>query len=59
MPKQYLRLSDFAGGLNTKFDARDISDNEITVANNMHVYRQGQLFSSTASATETSRSAST
>ena len=57
MPKQYLRLSDFAGGLNTKFDARDISDNEITVANNMHVYRQGQLFSSTTSATETSRSA--
>ncbi len=59
MPKQYLRLSDFAGGLNTKFDARDISDNEITVANNMHVYRQGQLFSSTTSATETSRSAGT
>jgi len=58
MPKQYLRLSDFSGGLNTKFDARDISDNEITVANNMHVYRQGQLFSSTASASETARAGS-
>ena len=59
MPKQYLRLSDFSGGLNTKFDSRDIQDNEITLVSNMHVYRQGQLFSSTASATETSRAEGT
>ena len=35
MPKQYLRLSDFSGGLNTRFDDRDINDNELTVANNV------------------------
>jgi len=55
MPKQYLQLSNFAGGLNTKFDARDIKDDEITNVSNLHVYKPGQLFSSTASATETSR----
>jgi len=59
MPKQYLRLSDFSGGLNTKFDARDIGDNELTSANNVQVYKTGQLFTSTASATVTSRSAGT
>ena len=59
MPKQYLRLSDFSGGLNTKFDARDIGDNELTSTNNIQVYKTGQLFTSTASATETSRSAGT
>ena len=31
MPKQYLQLSNFSGGLNTKFDARDIEDNEIFI----------------------------
>ena len=55
MPKQYLQLSNFSGGLNTKFDARDIKDDEITNVSNLQVYKPGQLFSSTASATETSR----
>tara|TARA_R100000900_G_C3346993_1_gene166136 strand:- start:379 stop:2451 length:2073 start_codon:yes stop_codon:yes gene_type:complete len=57
MPKQFLKLSDFSGGINTKFDARDIRDSEITAVSNMQVHRQGQVFSSTASAAETSRSA--
>ena len=55
MPKQYLQLSNFSGGLNTRFDARDIADSEITNVSNLQVYKTGQLFSSTASATETSR----
>ena len=59
MPKQFLQLSNFSGGLNTKFDARDINDDEITNVSNLHVYKSGQLFSSTASATVTSRSAGT
>jgi len=59
MPKQYLRLSDFSGGLNTKFDARDIGDNELTSANNVQVYKTGQLFTSTGSADATSRGAGT
>ena len=46
MPKQYLQLSNFAGGLNTKFDARDIKDDEITNVSNLQVYKPGQLFSS-------------
>ena len=59
MPKQYLQLSDFSGGLNTKFDARDLKQNEITVASNMQVCKPGQLFSSTASSEVTSRAAGT
>ena len=59
MPKQYLQLSNFSGGLNTRFDARDIKDDEITNVSNLQVYKPGQLFSSTASATETSRGAGT
>ncbi len=50
MPKQYLRLSDFSGGLNTRFDDRDINDNELTVANNVQVYKTGQIFTSTPTA---------
>ena len=50
MPKQYLRLSDFSGGLNTRFDARDINDNELTLANNVQVYKTGQIFTSTSTA---------
>ena len=59
MPKQYLRLSDFSGGLNTKFDARDIGDNELTSANNVQVYKTGQLFTSTGSVDATSRAEGT
>jgi hypothetical protein len=50
MPKQYLRLSDFSGGLNTRFDARDIGNNELTVANNVQVFKTGQIFTSTPTA---------
>ena len=59
MPKQYLQISDFSGGLNTKFDARDIKDDEITNVSNLQVYKPGQLFSSTASTTVISRAAGT
>ena len=50
MPKQYLRLSDFSGGLNTRFDARDINDNELTAASNVQVYKSGQIFTVTPNA---------
>jgi hypothetical protein len=50
MPREYLRLSDFSGGLNTRFDARDIKDNELTVANNVQVYKTGQIFTTTPTA---------
>ena len=39
MPRQYLQLSNFAGGLNTRFDARDIKDDELTDASNVQVYK--------------------
>ena len=50
MPKQYLQLSNFAGGLNTRFDARDIKDDELTLANNVQVYKSGQIFTVTPTA---------
>tara|TARA_R100001082_G_scaffold52787_1_gene28776 strand:- start:1755 stop:4304 length:2550 start_codon:yes stop_codon:yes gene_type:complete len=55
MPRQYLRISDFSGGLNTRFDARDIEDNELTDASSVQVYKSGQIYSSRASETVTSR----
>ena len=50
MPRQYLQLSNFSGGLNTRFDARDIKDDELTLANNVQVYKSGQIFTVTPSA---------
>ena len=44
MPRQYLQISDFSGGLNTKFDARDVAPNELTEANFVQVYKNGQIF---------------
>ena len=55
MPKQYLQLSNFSGGLNTKFDGRDIKDDEITNVSNLQVYKPGQLFSITPHAQVTTR----
>jgi len=57
MPKQYLKLSDFSGGLNTRFDSRDIQDTELTVANNVQVYKSGQLITSSPKGSVTTRSA--
>tara|TARA_X000001388_G_scaffold77612_3_gene79482 strand:- start:456 stop:2588 length:2133 start_codon:yes stop_codon:yes gene_type:complete len=57
MPKQYLRLSNFSDGLNTKFDSRDIQDTELTVANNVQVYKSGQLITSSPKGSVTTRSA--
>jgi len=39
MPRQYLQISNFAGGLNTQFDQRDIAGNELTDASNVQVYK--------------------
>ena len=44
MPRQYLQISDFSGGLNTKFDPRDVAPNELTEANFVQVYKTGQIF---------------
>ena len=55
MPRQYLQISNFAGGLNTQFDQRDIAGNELTDASNVQVYKSGQIYSSRVSETETSR----
>jgi len=55
MPKQYLQISDFSGGLNTKFDPRDVGNNELTEISGMQVYKTGQIFNGTAKATVTSR----
>jgi len=46
MPRQYLQISNFSGGLNTRFDARDIKDDELTDASNVQVYKSGQIYSS-------------
>jgi len=55
MPKQYLQISNFAGGLNTQFDQRDIAGNELTDASNVQVYKSGQIYSSRVSTTVTTR----
>tara|TARA_R110001583_G_scaffold111334_1_gene260382 strand:+ start:481 stop:2775 length:2295 start_codon:yes stop_codon:yes gene_type:complete len=55
MPKQYLQISRFEGGLNTKFDPRDVGDNELTEISGMQVYKTGRIFNGTAKATVTSR----
>ena len=59
MPKQYLQISNFSGGLNTQFDPRDVAENELTDASNVQVYKSGQIYSSRVSTTETSRGAGT
>ena len=55
MPRQYLQISNFAGGLNTQFDQRDIAGNELTDASNVQVYKSGQIYSSRVSTTVTTR----
>jgi hypothetical protein len=55
MPRQYLQLSNFSGGLNTQFDQRDIAGNELTDASNVQVYKSGQIYSSRVSTTVTTR----
>ena len=55
MPKQFLQISNFSGGLNTQFDPRDIAENELTDASNVQIYKSGQIYSSRVSVTETSR----
>ena len=59
MPRQYLQISNFAGGLNTQFDQRDIAGNELTDASNVQVYKSGQIYSSRVSTTVTARAAGT
>ena len=55
MPRQYLQISNFSGGLNTQFDQRDIAGNELTDASNVQVYKSGQIYSSRVSETVTAR----
>jgi len=50
MPRQYLQISDFSGGLNTKFDPRDVAPNELTESSSVQVYKTGQIFTGTSSA---------
>jgi len=59
MPRQYLQISNFSGGLNTRFDARDIKDDELTDASNVQVYKSGQIYSSRVSEIVTARGAGT
>lgn len=59
MARQYLQISNFSGGLNTQFDARDVADNELTDASNVQVYKSGQIYSSRVSTDVTSRGAGT
>ena len=59
MARQYLQISNFSGGLNTQFDARDVAENELTDASNVQVYKSGQIYSTRVSTTETSRGAGT
>ena len=59
MPRQYLQISNFSGGLNTQFDQRDIAGNELTDASNVQVYKSGQIYSSRVSTTVTARGAGT
>jgi len=59
MPRQYLRISDFSGGLNTRFDPRDVGQNEIIESNFVQVYKTGQIFTASAKVDVTSRGAGT
>ena len=59
MPKQYLQISRFEGGLNTKFDPRDVGNNELTEISGMQVYKTGQIFNGTGKSTVTTRAAGT
>ena len=59
MPRQYLRISDFSGGLNTRFDPRDVGQNEIIDSNFVQVYKTGQIFTASAKAAVTARGAGT
>ena len=59
MPKQYLQISNFSGGLNTQFDPRDVAENELTDASNVQVYKSGQIYSSRVSTDVTTRSGGT
>ena len=43
MPRQYLQINDFSGGINTKSDQRDIENNELTVVTSMQLYNAGQI----------------
>ena len=43
MPKQWLYLNDFSGGLNTVKDPRDIRVNELAKAQNIMIDMQGAI----------------
>ena len=43
MPKQFLKLNDFRGGLNLIQDPRDIAMNELAQADNANLKRAGRL----------------
>ena len=59
MPREYLRISDFSGGLNTRFDPRDVAQNEIIESNFVQVYKTGQIFTASAKDAVTARGAGT
>ena len=49
MPKQIKELKDFSGGLNTKFDSKDIQDNEFIEAKGVMFDKPGKIRLSTRS----------
>ena len=46
MPRQFYKLNDFSGGLNLIRDARDVSSNELTQADNISLSVAGSVKSS-------------
>ena len=52
MPKQFLKLNDFTGGLNLIRDARDISPTELKQADNLSLRVAGSI--STANSLQSS-----
>ena len=43
MPKQYLSIRDWSGGINTRRDPRDIAENEFVLIQNMSVDALGKV----------------
>ena len=59
MPRQYLQINDFSGGINTKSDQRSLENNELTVVKDMQVYNVGQIYTGSGSTAVVSRGSGT
>ena len=59
MPRQYLQINDFSGGINTKSDQRSLENNQLTVVKDMQVYNVGQIYTGKNSIAVTSRGSGT